>query len=58
MQLGGADTHASKSGVSHFTHDSELSCLQAIRELFRFVPSNNLDDPPRGASSARRAARS
>ena len=46
--LGGADTHAGTSGVSHFTHDSELACLQAIRELFRFVPSNNLDDPPRG----------
>ena len=47
-QLGGADTHASKSGVSHFTHDSEIACLQAIRDLFRYVPSNNLDDAPRG----------
>ena len=47
-QLGGADTHASLSGVAHFALDSELACLQAIRELFRFVPSNNLDDPPRG----------
>src|SRR5687768_13382950 len=49
--LGGADTHAATSGVSHFTHDSELACLQAIRDLFRFVPSNNVDDPPRGAGS-------
>jgi len=47
-QLGGADTHAAKSGVSHFTFDSEIACLHAIRELFRFVPSNNVDDPPRG----------
>jgi propionyl-CoA carboxylase beta chain len=47
-QLGGADTHAGTSGVAHFAHDSELASLQAIRELFRFVPSNNLDDPPRG----------
>ncbi|HEY0997805.1 MAG TPA: acyl-CoA carboxylase subunit beta [Gemmatimonadaceae bacterium] len=47
--LGGADTHASTSGVAHFTHDSEPAALQAIRELFRFVPSNNLEDPPRGA---------
>ncbi len=47
-QLGGADTHASVSGVSHFTHDSELACLEAIRELFRYVPSNNVDSPPRG----------
>src|ERR687893_684756 len=50
-ELGGADTHAQTSGVAHFVHDSELACLQAIRELFRFVPSNNLADPPRGASS-------
>ena len=47
-ELGGADTHASVSGVAHFVHDSELECLAAIRELFRFVPSNNLADPPRG----------
>src|SRR5690348_11504526 len=47
--LGGADTHASVSGVAHFAHDSELASLQAIRELFRYVPSNNLSDPPRGA---------
>ena len=50
-QLGGADTHAGTSGVSHFTFDSELACLSAIRDLFRFVPSNNLDDPPRGAGT-------
>jgi propionyl-CoA carboxylase beta chain len=47
-RLGGADTHASVSGVAHFAHDSEPASLQAIRELFRFVPSNNLDEPPRG----------
>src|SRR5690349_21902222 len=50
-ELGGADTHAATSGVSHFTHDSELACLQAIRELFRYVPQNNVDDPPRGAGT-------
>ena len=49
-RLGGADTHASTSGVAHFAHDSEIESLQAIRELFRFVPSNNVDDPPRGAA--------
>jgi propionyl-CoA carboxylase beta chain len=48
-QLGGADTHAATSGVAHFACDSELACLQHIRELFRFVPSNNVEDPPRGA---------
>ena len=50
-ELGGADAHGATSGVSHFTHDSELACLQAIRELFRFIPQNNVDDPPRGAGS-------
>jgi len=47
-ELGGADVHASVSGVAHFAHDSELACLQAIRDIFRFIPSNNLDSPPRG----------
>ena len=50
-QLGGADTHATTSGVAHFALDSEPACLQAIRELFRFIPSNNVDDPPRGSGS-------
>jgi propionyl-CoA carboxylase beta chain len=49
--LGGADTHARTSGVAHFAYDSEPACLQAIRELFRFIPSNNIDDPPRGAAT-------
>jgi propionyl-CoA carboxylase beta chain len=47
-ELGGADTHTRVSGVAHFAHDSEPACLQAIRDLFRFIPSNNLDEPPRG----------
>src|ERR687887_880395 len=50
-ELGGADTHAGTSGVAHFTYDSELACLQAIRELFRFVPPNNLTEPPRGPAT-------
>src|SRR3982751_6203511 len=49
--LGGADTHSRTSGVAHFAFDSEPACLQAMRELFRFIPSNNLDDPPRGAAT-------
>jgi propionyl-CoA carboxylase beta chain len=47
-ELGGADTHTATSGVAHFAHDSEVACLQAIRELFHYIPSNNLDEPPRG----------
>jgi propionyl-CoA carboxylase beta chain len=50
-ELGGADTHGSTSGVAHFVHDSEPACLQEIRELFRYIPSNNLEDPPRGAGT-------
>ena len=50
-QLGGADTHAGTSGVAHFAFDSEPACLQAIRDLFRFVPSNNLETPPRGPAT-------
>jgi propionyl-CoA carboxylase beta chain len=46
--LGGADTHTQVSGVAHFAHDSEPACIQAIRDIFRYIPSNNLDDPPRG----------
>ncbi len=49
--LGGADTHASVSGVAHFACDSEIACLQQIRDLFRFIPSNNLAEPPRGSGS-------
>ncbi len=47
-RLGGADTHASTSGIAHFVHESEPACLAAIRELFAFIPQNNLDEPPRG----------
>jgi propionyl-CoA carboxylase beta chain len=50
-ELGGADTHSAKSGVAHFAFDSETECLQQIRELFRYIPSNNLGDPPRGSGT-------
>jgi propionyl-CoA carboxylase beta chain len=50
-QLGGADTHAGTSGVAHFAMDSEPACLKAIRDVFRFIPSNNLETPPRGAGT-------
>jgi propionyl-CoA carboxylase beta chain len=50
-ELGGADTHGSTSGVSHFTHDTEPECLQAVRELMGFLPLNNLDEPPERAST-------
>lgn len=44
--LGGALTHATKSGVAHFAAENEIECLQSIRKLLSYIPSNNMDDPP------------
>lgn len=44
--LGGAVTHATKSGVAHFAAENELDCLMKIRKLFSYLPSNNMEDPP------------
>jgi len=49
--LGGAMTHASKSGVAHFTHEHEAHSLAAIRRLFSFIPQNNAECSPRGPST-------
>jgi propionyl-CoA carboxylase beta chain len=49
-QLGGALTHGAKSGVSHFTENDELACLERIRDLLSFMPGNNHEDPPARAS--------
>jgi len=46
-ELGGAMTHNEKSGVAHFAAHDDAECLSMIRELFSFIPSNNLEDPPR-----------
>ncbi|MBI3006875.1 MAG: acyl-CoA carboxylase subunit beta [candidate division NC10 bacterium] len=45
-QLGGAMTHNATSGVAHFAVASEEECLQTIRDLLSYLPSNNLEDPP------------
>ena len=45
-ELGGAITHASKSGVAHFTGSDEEQTLMMVRELMSFIPSNNMDEPP------------
>lgn len=45
-QLGGADVHASKSGVAHFVSDSEEEGILLIRKLLSYLPQNNLEDPP------------
>ena len=49
--LGGAETHNEISGVAHFMAHDDRECLAMVRELLSFLPSNNLDDAPRRASS-------
>src|SRR5213593_1282822 len=44
--LGGATVHSATSGVAHFAAENEADCLDQVRRLLSFVPSNNLDDPP------------
>ena len=46
-ELGGAVTHNRVSGVAHFAANSDEHALRMVRELLSFIPSNNLDDPPR-----------
>jgi len=46
-QLGGALTHATRSGVAQFVFPDEKSCLDEVRYLLGFLPPNNLDEPPR-----------
>jgi acetyl-CoA carboxylase carboxyltransferase component len=50
-ELGGASTHASKSGVATYVSPDEKSCLEDVRYLLSFLPSNNLEDPPRAEST-------
>jgi acetyl-CoA/propionyl-CoA carboxylase carboxyl transferase subunit len=45
--LGGAESHASKSGVAHFAAESEEECMDQIRRLLSFLPQNNMEEPPR-----------
>ena len=45
-ELGGADVHARRSGVAHFESDDEVACLQLLRRLVGYLPSNNLDPAP------------
>ena len=48
--LGGASSHASRSGVAHFAVESEADCIEEIRRLLSFLPLNNMEDPPRQVS--------
>ena len=44
--LGGAHTHATKSGVCHLTSPDDQTCIAQVRELLSFLPANNQEDPP------------
>jgi propionyl-CoA carboxylase beta chain len=45
-QLGGATTHATRSGVCHLTAPNDRACLALVRRLLSYLPSNNAEDPP------------
>ncbi len=44
--LGGADAHAKQSGLASFVADDEAECLETVRHLISFLPSNNMEQPP------------
>jgi propionyl-CoA carboxylase beta subunit len=50
QELGGAVTHASKSGVCQFISSDDKACLDDVRYVLSFLPSNNLEEPPAFAS--------
>ncbi len=45
-ELGGADLHASISGVVHFVYDNDRECLNGVKELLSYLPQNNEQNPP------------
>ena len=45
-ELGGAEVHATQSGVAHFTSESEQECFSTIRKLLSFLPQNSSEPPP------------
>ncbi|HXF82949.1 MAG TPA: carboxyl transferase domain-containing protein [bacterium] len=49
-ELGGAEVHATRSGVAHFVAEDDADALALIRRLLGYLPQNNLEDPPRQAA--------
>jgi len=45
-QLGGASVHTTKSGVAHFSAQTEEDAIQVIQKLLSYIPQNNLEEPP------------
>ncbi len=50
-ELGGAMTHNSKSGVAHFACENDADCIEQIKTLLSYLPSNNMEEPPMVATS-------
>lgn len=45
-ELGGADTHASKSGVAHFTAENDMEAIEITKQLLSYIPANNAEEAP------------
>jgi acetyl-CoA carboxylase carboxyltransferase component len=46
-ELGGAEVHSTKSGVCHYMAEDEADCLEQVRQFMSYLPSNNMEEPPR-----------
>ena len=57
-ELGGAMTHATKSGTAHFAAEDEDECFDVARTLLAYLPLNNMEDPPRRVPPTTPGARS
>jgi mmdA: methylmalonyl-CoA decarboxylase alpha subunit len=56
-ELGGAMTHSSKSGVTHFMCNTEEELLMSIRELLSFLPQNNMDEAKKNLALTKQTAK-
>ena len=46
VDLGGAKTHAEKSGVNHFTSGNDVECLKSVRDIMSYLPQNAQEEAP------------
>jgi len=45
-ELGGASAHSTKSGVTHFTFENEIACINGLKKLLSYIPQNCEEEPP------------
>jgi propionyl-CoA carboxylase beta chain len=45
-ELGGASAHSTKSGVTHFTYENEIACIEGLKKVLSYVPQNCEEEPP------------